>query len=217
MARHPNAARRTPAGAACQAENSASMLVRIGRRARRPARRTAQANRAPPACAGRRPKATAAAGAASPRRSRNTSTRGLPSAAAARNALAPRLTQRREHALDVLAGAEPVDAMIDAAAGIGEAVEAADLHLVEAAAAGLRAEGAEQRMLRLQRLDGDDLGAPRQRRSAISSSSLVRQPCGGGRSSTARALRAARALLAASERAGSCLLRESARLAIAGR
>jgi len=69
--------------------------------------------------------------------------------------------QRRQHALDVLAGAEPVDAMIDAIAGIGKALEAADLHLVEAAAAGLGAERAENRMVRFERLDGDDFsGAP---------------------------------------------------------
>src|SRR5204863_319589 len=38
------------------------------------------------------------------------------------------------------------------------AIEAADLHLVEAAASGLRPEGSEKRMFRLERLDGDDLG-----------------------------------------------------------
>ena len=69
------------------------------------------------------------------------------------------LAQRREHALDVLAGAEPVDAMIDAAAGIAEAVEVADFHLVEAAASGLHAERAEERLLGFQRLDGNDFGA----------------------------------------------------------
>ena len=67
--------------------------------------------------------------------------------------------QLGEHALDVLAGAQAVDAVIDAAAGISEAIEAADLHLVEAPpASGLRPEGSEERMLRLERLDGDDLG-----------------------------------------------------------
>ncbi len=68
------------------------------------------------------------------------------------------LAQRRQHAFDVLAGAEPVDAVVDAAAGIGEGVEAAHLDLVPGAAARLGAKGAEHRMVRLQGLDGDDFG-----------------------------------------------------------
>ncbi len=114
--------------------------------------------------------------------------RGDPRRCRARTPHAALAAQRRQHALDVLAGAETVDAVIDAAAGIDAGVEAADLDLVEAAAAGADAEGAEHRMLGLQRLDGDDLGGPRQRRSAISSSSVVLQPWMGGRSRTARAL-----------------------------
>ena len=79
------------------------------------------------------------------------------------------LAQGRQHALDVLAGAEPVHPVIDAAAGIGEGIEAAHLDLVEAAAAGLGTEAAEQRMARLQRLDGDDLGraAPAPQRDLV--------------------------------------------------
>src|SRR5712692_5934160 len=49
--------------------------------------------------------------------------------------------------------------MIDAAAGIGEAVETADLYLVEAAAPRLCAKRAEKRVRGFQFLDGDDLGA----------------------------------------------------------
>ncbi len=49
--------------------------------------------------------------------------------------------------------------MIDTAAGIAEAVEVADFHLIEAAAPRLHAERAEKRLLGFQRLDGDDLGA----------------------------------------------------------
>jgi hypothetical protein len=66
--------------------------------------------------------------------------------------------QRGKHAFDVLAGAEPVDAVIDAATGIGEAVEAADLDCVETAAPGLRAKRTEEGLRRFQLLDRDNLG-----------------------------------------------------------
>ncbi len=49
--------------------------------------------------------------------------------------------------------------MVDTAAGIVHTVEIADFHLVEAAASGLHAEGAEKRLCRLQRLDGKDFSA----------------------------------------------------------
>ncbi len=49
--------------------------------------------------------------------------------------------------------------MIDAATGIGDAVEVTDLNLVEAAAPRLRAESAEERLIGFQRLDGNDLSA----------------------------------------------------------
>ena len=114
--------------------------------------------------------------------------------------------QGREHALDVLAGAEPVDAMVDAAAGIGEGIEAADLDLVEAAAAGLRTERAENRVRPIPAPRWRRFRCvPRQRRSAISSSSVVRQPCGGaGLSSTARAFLATRGFFGAAEGGGAC-------------
>jgi hypothetical protein len=66
--------------------------------------------------------------------------------------------QGREHALDVLAGAEPVDPVIDAAAGIAESLEAADLDVVRAAGLRAGAEGSEDRMLALERFDRGDLG-----------------------------------------------------------
>ena len=49
--------------------------------------------------------------------------------------------------------------MIDTAAGVAEAIEVADFHLVEAAAPRLHAEHAEKGLLGFQCLDGDDLGA----------------------------------------------------------
>ena len=48
--------------------------------------------------------------------------------------------------------------MIDAAAGIVEAIEIADFHLVEAAAPRLHTERAEKWVIGFQRLDGDDFG-----------------------------------------------------------
>ena len=95
------------------------------------------------------------------------------------------LAQSREHALDMLAGPKAIDAMIDAAAGIVEAVEVADFHLVEAAAPRLHAERAEKWLIGSSASMATISVRPRQRRSATSSSSVVRQPSkGGGRSST---------------------------------
>jgi hypothetical protein len=68
--------------------------------------------------------------------------------------------QGGEHALDMLAGAQGVDAMVDAAAGIFETVEAANLHLVEGATARANAETAEERALAALRVDVDDLRPP---------------------------------------------------------
>jgi hypothetical protein len=68
-------------------------------------------------------------------------------------------SQRGEHALDMLAGAEPVDAMVDAAAGIAGAFEVADLNVVDAARGRAHAERPIYRKGRLQRLDIGDLGA----------------------------------------------------------
>jgi len=65
----------------------------------------------------------------------------------------------RQHAFDMLAGAQPVDTMIDAAAGIGMVHKAADLHFVRAAGAGPHAERAENLRIRLQRLDRHNLGS----------------------------------------------------------
>src|SRR5262245_6824940 len=63
-------------------------------------------------------------------------------------------------ALDMLAGAEAIDAVIDAAAGIGVLVEVADLHLVTRSAPSSDTKTPEHRVLRLQRLELGDLGAP---------------------------------------------------------
>ena len=49
--------------------------------------------------------------------------------------------------------------MVEAATGIGEALEAADFHLVDATATGAHAERAENRLLRLDWLDSEDLGS----------------------------------------------------------
>ena len=65
-----------------------------------------------------------------------------------------------EHTLDMLAGAEPVDAVIDAAAGIRAVLETADLDLVGAAGFRVHAERTVNRLSRLQWLDGANLGAP---------------------------------------------------------
>ena len=69
------------------------------------------------------------------------------------------LPQSREHALDMLARPQAIRAMIDAAAGIVEAIEVADFHLVEAAAPRLHTERAEKWLMGFQRLDGDDFRA----------------------------------------------------------
>ena len=133
-------------------------------------------------------------------RPRKISTRGEPSVAAALEGAGAAPAQRRQHALDVLAGAEPVDAMVDAAAGIGAAGEIADLHVVgcRRCPSG-RGRFRTGRMVGLQRLDGQRSRSGRASAVAlISSSSLVLQPATWGRSSTLRArapaLRARRGL-----------------------
>ena len=68
--------------------------------------------------------------------------------------------QRREHALDMFAGAQTIDAMIDAAAGIDMLFEAADLDLIIAATFRADAKRAEDRLLGLQRLDRSNFRAP---------------------------------------------------------
>jgi hypothetical protein len=102
------------------------------------------------------------------------------------------LPQRRQHALDVLARPKAIGSMVEAATGIGEAVEAADFHLVDATATGAYAERAENQLLRLDWLDSEDLGsaAPAAQRDFV----FVGGPptLQRGRSSTARALRRAR-------------------------
>ena len=108
----------------------------------------------------------------------------------ARRAKCPRLTasQRRQHALDVLACPERVHSVVDAAAGVRQPTEASDLHVVTAAAGRADAKIAKKTAIRL---DGDDIEnsvRPRQRRRPISSSSLVAQPETGLRSSAAAAL-----------------------------
>jgi hypothetical protein len=65
-----------------------------------------------------------------------------------------------ESPFDVLAGAEPIHPIIDAIAGIGEAVEIADFNIVAAAARRFGAERAEIRLVRFGRLDGEDFGPP---------------------------------------------------------
>ena len=67
--------------------------------------------------------------------------------------------KRRQDSLDVLAGAEPIDAVIDAAAGIVAAREIADLHFVRRPGARAHAERPECSVFRLERLDAGDFGA----------------------------------------------------------
>jgi hypothetical protein len=111
----------------------------------------------------------------------------------------------------MLAGPESVDAVIDATAGIGEAVEAADLDRVEAAAPGLRAKRAEKGCAGSISSTATISVEPRQRRNSISCLSVVSQPSGGGgRSSTARALRRAPPFPSAPGRSGACAVLESA-------
>jgi hypothetical protein len=66
--------------------------------------------------------------------------------------------QGRQPALDVLAGAEPIHPVIDTAARIGKTLEVADLHLVGPTGFRAALEGSENRMVHLNRLDGNDLG-----------------------------------------------------------
>src|SRR5207237_9357363 len=114
----------------------------------------------------RRPHGRAAGSGPSQRRARNAAAveKNLDPRTALRLGLAQRLAvapaERCEHAFDVLAGAEPIDRMVDAAAGIDETFEAANLHLVETAASRMHPERAVERLLGLQRLDRNDLGAP---------------------------------------------------------
>jgi hypothetical protein len=69
------------------------------------------------------------------------------------------LPQRCQHALDVLARPKAIGSMVKAATGIGKALKAADFHLVDATATGAHTERPENRLLRLDRLDGEDLSA----------------------------------------------------------
>ena len=66
--------------------------------------------------------------------------------------------QGGQHALDVLAGAQAVDPMIRAAAGVEPFGEAADLDVVTAAGGGTDAEAAEIGLRRFACLDAEDLG-----------------------------------------------------------
>ena len=59
----------------------------------------------------------------------------------------------------MLAGAEAVDAMIDAAAGVHRSIEVADLDLIGRSALRTHTKRAEDRMLGLQCLDRSDLRA----------------------------------------------------------
>ena len=72
-------------------------------------------------------------------------------------ALAP-ATKRLERALDVLAGAEPVDPPIRATAGILAFRQRADLHVVGAAAGRTDMEGSEVRLVGLEEFDVRDVG-----------------------------------------------------------
>lgn len=60
----------------------------------------------------------------------------------------------------MLAGAERIDPMIDAAAVVGETVEATDFDLVSSAACRMRLEGAEMVLGGLECGYGEDLRAP---------------------------------------------------------
>jgi hypothetical protein len=64
--------------------------------------------------------------------------------------------QARQHALDMLARAQAVDLMVDAAAAVVAAVEGADLDLISGSGLRPRLECAEDRMGGLQRLHGGD-------------------------------------------------------------
>jgi hypothetical protein len=69
------------------------------------------------------------------------------------------LPQSRQRSLDVFARPKTVGTMIEAAAGIGEILEATDFHLVSAPAAGSDAVRSEKRLTRFDWLDGEYLGA----------------------------------------------------------
>jgi len=67
--------------------------------------------------------------------------------------------QARQHALHVLAGSQAIDPVVGAAAAVRDSLEVANLHFIGAAALRAHAKEAEDRVLGLQRLDGDNLGA----------------------------------------------------------
>ena len=118
------------------------------------------------------------------------STRGEPLAAAAAKARAPSLFLSANSTPSIcLQVPKTVDAMVGAAAGIGPVFEIANLHFIETAAARSGRETSHT---------GPSFGSsasifaisvrPRQRRSSISSESLVFQPRIGGFCRTLRAL-----------------------------
>ncbi len=65
--------------------------------------------------------------------------------------------ERQEHALDMFAGAEAVDLIIGAAAGIRKAGQIADLDLVDAAAVRRYAKSSEKGLVLFKRLDGGEV------------------------------------------------------------
>jgi hypothetical protein len=67
--------------------------------------------------------------------------------------------KRRNHPLDVFAGSQAVDAVIDAPAGIGGIDEAAQLHFVGTAGSRPRAKRTEHGVVAFDRLNFDDFGA----------------------------------------------------------
>jgi hypothetical protein len=103
-----------------------------------------------------RPAGHATAGTPGLRRSRNTSTRGLPVVLRCKP-LGPSVEHRRDDAVDMLAGAEPVDAVVDAAARIGLFSQPADFHLVAGAAHRMCTKSAETGMAGFASLDRQDL------------------------------------------------------------
>jgi hypothetical protein len=131
----------------------------------------------------------ASEGTAPPRRSTNTSTRGLPRPAATRNERPPPCRNAASTPSMCLHVPRTIGSMVETVAGIGETLEAAHFYLVDATAARAQLERAENRLLRLDRLDSEDPGAAAPAAERDSPSSVVRQPCCGGRSSMARALR----------------------------
>ena len=78
-----------------------------------------------------------------------TSSRGVPFCSAARNSRLKRACKLQQHRLDVLAGAQAVDAEIHAIAGELPLAHVADFHRVGQAAAGPDAEVGEDRVARV--------------------------------------------------------------------